>query len=182
MKQFVVAAALALLLVACSDKPAPEAVQPSVQTLEPAGKQAAPASKDRKLKEALPEGVEIGFRYHLISDRVVSPEGKGPRRRIVMEYLESDQAQIFENVGNSLKNAGFALRDRKDVENGNIRAKFGKAKFGVVIVTVTPPAPKHRHPEAIGRVVLDWPAREEDVPARGADKTDDAAATAPEEN
>lgn len=112
----------------------------------------------RQLKKALPEGVVLQFPYHLRGDRILSTEGRKDRRRIGMEYLGSDQEALFGSISKSLEDKGFTMRDRQTRENGNIRAKFGKAKFGTVIVVVTPAdGEKHQHPDAVGRVMLDWP-------------------------
>lgn len=160
MKQVVIAALAALLVAACSQQSSPDAMttttQPTPVEQPMKNKPAAGA-----LKEALPEGVQLAFSYHVRGDRIIEKEGQRPRRRVRMEYLEGDQQATFASIEQSLKAAGFSMRDRKDLDNGNTRAKFTKPRYGTVIVVVTRDMAgvKARNPAAVGRVSLDWPER-----------------------
>ena len=156
MKKTFLAIALVTLVAACGERDAPDAVQAPNTDSAAAGPD-RPA-RARQLEQALPEGVELGFRYHLRNDEVLQRPGRPARRRVGLEYLEGDQQSVFESIDGSLVSAGFAERDRSSPQSGNIRVKYAKKGIGTVIVTVTPPGDeKTYHEDGIGRVLLDWP-------------------------
>ena len=131
---------------------------PDVAAATPAAE--APAKPDNGLAEPLPEGVRLMFANRVRSDRIVD-RGEGRyRRRIGLNYLEGTQEATYKAISDELVAAGFAERERDDKSNGNIRSKFDKAKFGTVIVTITPVGDeKTSENDGKGRVLLDWPAR-----------------------
>lgn len=152
-------ALLAMLVAGCSQQPTPDAASEAAEPQPAPAEQAIEKPVPGALVEALPEGVQLNFRYHVRGDRVLEKEERRDRRRVGMEYLEGDQKTIFASIEESLAAAGFTLRDRKEMDNGNIRAKFAKPRYGTVIVTVTPGMDvKARNPAAVGRILLSWPA------------------------
>lgn len=159
MKPVTAVALIALLAAGCSNQQSPD--PGASQEAKPAAPTATRESaSDGKLAGPLPEGVELGFRHYVRSDHVVERGDKPDRRAIELEYLEGDNESTLSSIDRSLRAAGFRQRSRKRQPNGNIRAKFDKAGFGTVIVTITPTMDrKARAAEAIGRIVLDWPVR-----------------------
>ena len=156
MKKTFLAVALVTLVAACGERDETGAVQaPSTDSATAGTDRPARA---RQLEQPLPEGVELGFRYHLRNDEVLERPDRPARRRVGLEYLEGDQQSVFESINGSLVSAGFAERDRSSAQSDNIRVKYAKKGVGTVIVTVTPPGEgKTYHEDGVGRVLLDWP-------------------------
>ncbi|MGY1425753.1 hypothetical protein [Lysobacter sp. A289] len=161
MRYLIAIAVATILVVGCSEQSQETAAVDVTSGAPVASTDSTTAnSRIRQLTEPLPEGVELAFPYHLRSDRIVEREERSDRRRIGLEYLAGDKESIFAGIEQSLVAAGFEQRERKDSENGNIRAKFDKSKVGIVIVTVTPSNDsKADHSDARGRILLDWPAK-----------------------
>lgn len=150
-------ALLAMLAAGCSQQPTPDVATEANESPAPLAEQVAEPALGA-LEEALPEGVQLHFRYHVRGDRILTKEGQRDRRQVGVEYLEGDQMKTFASIEESLAAAGFTLNDRKEMDNGNIRAKFAKPRYGTVIVTVTPGMDlKALNPDAVGRVLLNWP-------------------------
>ncbi|GAA3931505.1 hypothetical protein [Luteimonas lutimaris] len=151
-------ALLTMLVAGCSQQPTPDAATEADESPAAPVEQVVEKPARGALEEPLPEGVQLNFRYHVRGDRVLDKDGRRDRRRVGMEYLEGDQGTTFASVEKSMTAAGFTLRDRKEMDNGNIRAKFAKPRYGTVIVTVTPGMDvKARNPAAVGRIFLSWP-------------------------
>lgn len=157
MNQVLAAATVLLVVAACSrepEQPARPVAGGDAQGQVPAGERLG----KKKLHQPLPEQIVLDFRHQLRSDSVVEEEGRKRRRKVAMEYLEGDQTSTFASIERSLQAAGFDLRDRKQMENGNLRAKFDKPGYGTIIVTITDDMNvTAQNPAALGRAFLDMP-------------------------
>ena len=101
---------------------------------------------------SFPEGIELDFPHIMRGERVVTHDDGREVRRVSLEYLEGDQQSIFASIAESLSDAGFSEREVDDRPGGNIRARYGKGKFGPVIVLVFP-----EEQDGGGQVRLDFP-------------------------
>lgn len=159
VKLVVAAVAASVLLVAAACSREPE--QPIQRDTGVEASRQAPDGTRRgkeKSREPLPERIALDFRNQLRNDRIVERKGRKSRRKVVLEYLEGNQTSTFDSIQRSLDAAGFTLRDRKQMENGNVRTKFDKRGYGTIIVTITADMDvTARNPAALGRVILDMP-------------------------
>lgn len=147
-------AAMVALATAC----APE--QPSAQTATqgkpaPVTATTEQQASDNDSADALPAGVELDFRYVVRSDEVVEREGRLPRRRMGLVYIDSERDGVFESISRSMADAGFTLVDQRPQGKGRLRAKYKKPGFGTVIAVVGPVSGTAKGRR--GRLLLDWP-------------------------
>ena len=119
-------AALTVTLAACAREDQPRA--DGAQTSAEAGAEAASAAAAKSLKKPLAKNVDLGFRYHLRSDRVQEDKPGVFRRKVLVEYLGLDQQQAASALIADMVEGGYKVASERTNEQGRIRLTFQKGK------------------------------------------------------
>jgi hypothetical protein len=156
MKSNVLIAAALLAMTGCTPQSTPPAV---TDAAVPAPAQAPEAAACAPAGyQLLPAGIALSIPYHLRADRIYSSKDGQSRRRIVLEYLDSDAGAVLASVESSMLASGFKARPRRDQPNGNIVVPYLKRDFGNLQLVLNPsPGDKPSNPAAKGTLALDFP-------------------------
>ncbi len=116
----------------------------------PAGKPVAGA-----LKSPLPEGFELPFGFHRLYDNTGRSENGGPQRRILVEYLDVDDAVVRTSLVRALEAKGFGAPVASE-EGRETRLAFAREDGATVIAKVTAGREQPRAAGAKGTLHLVW--------------------------
>ena len=150
-------AALAAALTACArdEQPKTDAAQPAAeQTAD------ATASPDTKpLKKPLAKNGDLGFGYHLRSDKVKEEKSKPGvlRRNVLVEYLGIDQQQAASALIADMAAGGFKVTSERTDKEGRIRLTFKKGKR--TVTARVRHGGKLEHPSATGAILVSIPSK-----------------------
>lgn len=86
----------------------------------------------------LPAGVVLNFPYHVRSHYFHLNVLKMVRRRVVIQYMRDDAAQVEQGLGTSMLAAGFSLHDRKQGGNGRVHIRYHKKGYGMAHIFLVP--------------------------------------------
>lgn len=143
MKHMLWALALAGLLAGCPAQDRPD------QAATPAGK---------PVPQALPQGFVLRFAHDFRGDTLVTVTPREQRRRVTVEYLEGEPADIVASLAGSALDAGFKSGRWQQTQDGRISFFAHKGGYGQLRAEITPGG-RLSHPAAKGAVVLGWPVR-----------------------
>ncbi|GAB2662468.1 hypothetical protein [Arenimonas aestuarii] len=157
MKKLLVSLLAVAALSACGEQEAP-----ATQTPEPQAREAAPQQpagpRGRKIPQALPEGVVLGFPHHFRGQQVAVTDSGRTERRMTVEFLSGDVDATAQALRESMISAGFRASGERRFDDGRVRLVFGKKGFGRVTAMVAPiGGRKLRNPDARGTVYMIWP-------------------------
>ena len=148
-------AALTVTLAACAREDQPRA--DGAQTSAEAGAEAASAAAAKSLKKPLAKNVDLGFRYHLRSDRVQEDKPGVFRRKVLVEYLGLDQQQAASALIADMVEGGYTVASERTDEQGRIRLPFQKGKRK--ITARVRHGGKLEHASATGAILVSLPAK-----------------------
>jgi len=132
-------------------------------------KASAAATSTGEACSPLPANVQLGFPHHLQSDYYYLNVRRMIRRRVVMQYLQGDAAQVQQAVKAAMLSAGFALYDTRGEQAGQIHDRYLKKGYGMAHVLIAPiVAPDAGSLVVKGTVAFDLPPPQFNPPARKA--------------
>ncbi|HET6435865.1 MAG TPA: hypothetical protein VFG18_09225 [Xanthomonadaceae bacterium] len=153
MKHMLWALALAGLVAGCSAQDQPD--------------QAAAPAAGQPVPQALPQGFVLRFAHDFRGETLVAVTPREQRRRVTVEYLEGEPADIVASLADSAVRAGFKSGRWQQAKDGGISFFAHKGGYGQLRAEITPGG-RLSHPAARGVVVLGWPVRSRpSAPAAG---------------
>lgn len=105
----------------------------------------------------LPGGVELGLDSHMRSDRIYETAKGATRRKVSYEVLSGSLEESVETVEQSLADAGYKAKPRKEGKNGAFSISFKKKKAKTLKVDFNPNVGKKpANPDALHLVAVSW--------------------------
>jgi len=115
------------------------------------------AEVHRTVRKPMFDGYEPGFEYELRADKVTTNKDGKQVRRVVVEYIESDQTKLIAAIDHGLALHGYAGKPwRQDAGSTSTQyIKKGAPRVGITITPANDASPT-RSPEADGSVKFVW--------------------------
>lgn len=124
------------MLGACTgQKTPPEGVSTPSQSATEAGRK-KPATP-KPLHEPLFDGYRPTFKYALRSDKAGTGKDGKPIRRVVLEYIGTDETKLMAILDRDLKKVGYSAKPWRNAE-GRSSTHYVKKSAPRVGVTITP--------------------------------------------
>src|SRR3546814_10664254 len=98
--------------------------------------------------------IHFGCQVQISRDRDYTSDAYVTRRVLVIEYLESDAAQIWSRVNEAMSNSGFTPAGEV---TGELQDNFSKSGVPTIFISVKPEvAGKPSNPDAKGSIWISW--------------------------
>lgn len=144
-------------LAGCGKDSEPATAAPRTGTV-PAGT----LTEARQLDRKLPRGIETGFAHHLLRDRIVEAKSGGFQRRVRVEYLDLDRAQVLDAIRDSFATSGYAAPRQRQLDNGDTQLRFEHEQADHKVTVTVREGGELEHSRAKGIVFLTFPANAPD--------------------
>lgn len=118
MKHAILAMLVAAALAGCGDRAQPK------DTFAHASDPKVTGAANETTCSPLPTSVALNFPHHLQSDYFQLNVLKMIRRRVVMQYMQTDTAQVEQSLKESMLAAGFTVYDSRLGKDNQVHARY----------------------------------------------------------
>jgi len=145
------------MLAACTGGTGQSSGDQSVERAHSRDDASPKAGAHRTVRKPMFDGYEPGFEYELRADKVTTNKDGKQVRRVVVEYLDSDQTKLIADIDHGLALHGYAGKPwRQDTGSTSTQyVKKGAPRVGITITPASDAAPT-RSPDAGGFVKFVW--------------------------